>query len=752
MITSGANFHGASSLTCSECHQTDLFCSQCHFGPAGVKVPSGASYTHGDYPHDFLMLTTTGEVCDRCHTITKSYTAQPSTCHNCHETPPVPHPMGQEWISSQGAQFHGDPSILNLSTCNQCHDPSSFCNNCHFGTSGSKTPPGVGWTHQKSAHSQPALVSQETACVKCHSLTISFGQGPGNATCSGCHDGTYPMHTLPYFGTHMSAANDNLKSCQLCHGGTGVNFSGGVSSVECSSCHTAAMAHPTDWQGEGAYSHRDAGEIGVNCVICHDVVEGRFAPLADAPSCYSASFTNADGQTRGCHSLGWLPHASPFADPSLHGVPAKAELIYCQGCHGVPGTTSFSGGSTGVACSACHTAAKAHPTDWQGAGSYSHRTSETSGADCSICHDVVNGRIPPDPGSPSCFDTSFTNSAGQTRSCHEGGPGVPHAPPAVFVAPSAHGPEAKPDLTYCQDCHGRPGTRFFDGGTATACASCHTAAKAHPTDWQGAGAYSHRDAGNKSTVCSLCHDYNEGRIPPMAGTPSCFAASFTNPNGVTRCCHPGGPGVPHAAPAVFVSPSAHGPEAKKDFQFCQTCHGVPGTTLFDGGRATPCQNCHWAAGAHPTDWQGVGSYSHRNAGKMAADCSICHDFTSGRTAPLAGAPSCFSSTFTNGNGQTRSCHPGGPGEAHPVGQPWLDKKNAQFHGDSSLVCSSCHAVSSFCSQCHFGPTGSRSPPGSGWNHGQSGHRSYESYITVCNACHNVNRQYGNPPSNCHNCH
>lgn len=43
-------------------------------------------------------------------------------------------------------------------------------------------------------------------------------------------------------------------------------------------------------------------------------------------------------------------------------------------------------------------------------------------------------------------------------------------------------------------------------------------------------------------------------------------------------------------------------------------------------------------------------------------CSICHDFTQGRPTPDPAAPSCFSANFTNADGSTNECHPGGPGE------------------------------------------------------------------------------------------
>jgi hypothetical protein len=89
-----------------------------------------------------------------------------------------------------------------------------------------------------------------------------------------------------------------------------------------------------------------------------------------------------------------------------------------------------------------------------------------------------------------------------------------------------------------------------------------------------------------------------------------------------------------------------------------------------------------------------------------------------------------------------------------LGQPWLDKNSPDFHGATALAdCSDCHNLSQKCFQCHFGQDGSKSPPGTGWSHGDnSEHEDYESYQNTCNLCHDLNRSYGNEPASCHDCH
>jgi hypothetical protein len=110
-----------------------------------------------------------------------------------------------------------------------------------------------------------------------------------------------------------------------------------------------------------------------------------------------------------------------------------------------------------------------------------------------------------------------------------------------------HGPAARNNLAYCQECHGIPTTIAFDGGFASPGCSedpaCHPDARAHPTNWQGQNdptpdyRSSHRNAGNQVNACPICHDYTQGRPAPDPAAPSCFADSFGGNE-----CHAGGPG------------------------------------------------------------------------------------------------------------------------------------------------------------------------------------------------------------------
>lgn len=165
----------------------------------------------------------------------------------------------------------------------------------------------------------------------------------------------------------------------------------------------------------------------------------------------------------------------------------------------------------------------------------------------------------------------------------------------------------------------------------------------------------------------------------------------------TDSCHANGHGprnVPHAMP--FMAGSAHGPAAKKDMVYCQSCHGTVGgpggNPRFDlplGALKKGCEDCHKPFSAHPplvgstSGWSG-----HSTAGSMGNNCTLCHGVDLSGVGGVG--PGC------------NSCHTGlTPGTITTVG-----------------VCTSCHAkppvtgnhtvhnalvgVAGVCSTCHDG--------------------------------------------------
>ncbi|MDJ0783526.1 MAG: CxxxxCH/CxxCH domain-containing protein [Desulfosarcinaceae bacterium] len=584
-------------------------------------------------------------------------------------------------------------------------------------------------------------------CQTCHQSDLAGGENV--TSCFSCHepDTDFALHPLPYADPdqHGTAARNDQAGCLACHGSAPNRFDGGIiadenlyasESATCASadCHPSAGAHPTNWQGSNdingnGYSatHQvvTSTAIDTSCALCHQISQGGATPLAEAPSCYSATFTNSDGSTTGCHAggPGEGAHPIPYAAANLHGGSAKADLAACQVCHGTAGTTDFDGGISDVSCAAaeCHPAAGAHPTRWLGdnditpAYTSTHRDAANAETGCALCHDVTQGRTPPNTAAPSCFSASFTNSDGSTSGCHSSGPGtVPHALP--YTQPSEHGGAAKADLIACQACHGTPGTTAFNGGVAaTACAAvdCHPVAGAHPTNWQGENdpspSYrsSHRNAGQQATNCALCHDFTDGRTPPLAEAPSCFSASFTNSDGSTSGCHSDGPGAAHALP--FTDPVDHGPEAKADLTACVACHATPADagpgdnprfnlTVGDLPQGCETSGCHSPFTAHPVPlWAGAEATSHVSAGNQAEACAMCH-------------------------GETLS------GEGAAVGP----------------ACTACHElgsplVRSDCTSCHATPPNNNSDASGNRPNRNGAHSAHQGYAGVtdnCSVCHN----------------
>ncbi|HEX9081830.1 MAG TPA: hypothetical protein VF768_06095, partial [Holophagaceae bacterium] len=321
--------------------------------------------------------------------------------------------------------------------------------------------------------------------------------------------------------------------------------------------------------------------------------------------------------------------------------------------------------------------------------------------------------------------------------------------------------------------------RDFGGGVSTmACASCHGVPAPHPAKpWRASAgsAFTHTTTDpSNAGVCAQCH-YPGSPVNP-AGHPATPAPAGTQPGCFNNTmCH-GNAGAPHALGPIWTDPTSsafHGFQAKQDLNYCQVCHGTPGTPAFNGGAAsTACSTCHTAAGAHPTTWYPppVGTFpgyvaSHRNAGNLSA-CGDCHDgLTKGRVAPLPAAPSCFSSTWGNSEHAAVGCHANGPGAApHPV--PYLDLSHttvsqAQFDatcaachavsGSSPIsaapACAACHQVASplaaasgpgTCLSCHVGPAGlPAGPAGTAFPSLPGAHARHMALLTKlsCDSCH-----------------
>lgn len=631
------------------------------------------------------------------------------------------------------------------------------------------------------------------SCKSCHGANFTGSRNPVPG-CFSCHDDGPPftVHPLPYIDAqkHGPAAKKNQLLCRGCHGRPLNNFDGGLvsdpdlfnnpaGSCSTAACHPAAMAHPTNWQGSNedqdpSYdsSHKTVNldTVNTSCVLCHKTEGPGVGPIPEAPSCFTASFTNSDGITTGCHTGGpgfSAPHDLPFTEAASHGTDAKADIANCQQCHGTPGTIGFDGAiaSTGCSTDQCHPAARAHPTNWQGSNDpttdypSSHRTAGSLDTACAICHNVIADAPGPHAKAPSCFSANFTNADGSATGCHTSGPGAPHGIP--FTSPELHGPEAKSDIAYCQQCHGTPNTIRFNGGTAaTACSStdCHPAAAAHPTNWQGTDdgtidyLSTHRNAAKQNTTCAICHDFTEGRTAPDPSAPSCFTAGFTNADGSSTGCHSGGPSTPHALP--FTGADLHGPEAKADLKYCQACHATPSAggpgsnprfNVAVGDLVNGCEDCHTENTAHPfPSWIGTASNSHKTAGNLDAACALCHGAKLLGSAEGGVGPAC-NQCHTAGSplihSNCTSCHNVPPDSSGLAGNSHPNREGA--HGthnalpDVTGLCITCHNGSGTNTAVHFDTTSPANVSGLSTYYAKSGSFSYDSSGRNCSnvSCH-----------------
>ncbi len=596
--------------------------------------------------------------CQRCHGSDFAGGSSKKSCLNsagCHGAGNMAPHSPKPWLSRIGGRTHTTADASNAAGCAVCHTnganssrkpsvaqptgtaPGCFNNTLCHGVEGHV----AGWkaasAHGAAAKSESGGDNGFSACVKCHGN--NYGGGIAEQSClntAGCHGANVaaPHPGKPWKSTtggasHVSTETSNAGQCAVCH-------TGGANSTR---------------------APRTGDAIGLtgcfNNTLCHGVI-GHPAGWKAANQ-HGAEAKKAPTETTGfsscqpCHGAGFINGAAPtcFNSAVCHGSGVNAP-------HAGKPWFSRVGGST-------HTS-----TDTANVGT------------CAICHTVgANSSVKPPAPATMTLAGCFNNTL-----CHFHQ--IPFAPSASIPA-SLHGGEAKKNLTVCQACHGNPGSTKFDGvaladGAKTiACSSCHAFAKAHPTDWQGSGAYSHRTAGNRADACTLCHDVTQGRARPLAAAPSCFAASFTNGINQVRGCHPGGPGaLPHGVPY-----NNHNATARSNFSYCLGCHQI----AVNASKPPGCRNCHLLdpvanpnncischssppnGTAYPNIARSHASHAVMNVANICAEChsglglgTVDHlNRAKARTADVQANPTVFGTlTKTGGlspsyNSATRAC-------------------------------------------------------------------------------------------------
>ncbi len=247
------------------------------------------------------------------------------------------HPTG--WVIGHAAEARD-----NQTRCQFCHGAdfrgnkeAVSCFSCHL-----EGPPQVAqfhihpisWTSGTTviaAHQNFPRNFSWTQCgnAACHGPTLHGGIAGPSCFLAACHAGGPPapaFHTNLFIQpqNHGALAKNEQIFCRNCHGRPPFFFDGGYvadpaignhppGNCSLAFCHPAAMAHPTNWQGtddtdSDGYlaTHRTIIPSAVpgGCVLCHQTSPGGASPLPAAPSCFTGQFTNAAGNTTGCHPGG----------------------------------------------------------------------------------------------------------------------------------------------------------------------------------------------------------------------------------------------------------------------------------------------------------------------------------------------------------------------------------------------------------------------------------------------------------------
>jgi len=495
-----------------------------------------------------------------------------------------------------------------------------------------------------------------SSCAECHGADLSGGTSKvscfGNP--AGCHHGPVAgwVATPPTAQEHGAAAkrapgSSGFASCQICHGNNFTGTTGGPTCLNNAACHGTGVVSPharKPWLGS-TYTHINANaESAPVCAQCH--VPGSPNNPADHPATPAAAGTPPGCYNNTlCHGPTAAPHAVGTAwrdpNPQFHGLTAKQDLSFCQGCHGTPGTTQFNGGTAPASCqtSTCHAQAKAHPIRWYQAPQpfptyvSSHRDSGNRNVACAICHKVDGAGAGPDPNAPSCFSASFNGVT-----CHSGVPGgVNHPVPFQGTAHTVTN-QAGFDSD-CSACHAITGVS--PSGTAPLCTVCHQSGTALPF-----------------ANCTSCHARPpSGTVyPDVAGRHATHDA-LASVTGVCGTCHNG---LDNGSLTHYNRANARpGKDALRvppgDAAFLAVYNAKAGPAAFDNAALT-CANVSCHGGVTAPNWR-TGSID----GNTDVGCRQCHKIGTAaqipeNNSPFSGLHAAHLSTTVGGAILCTECH------------------------------------------------------------------------------------------------
>lgn len=587
-----------------------------------------------------------------------------------------------------------------------------------------------------------AFLENQTPCYDCHGKDLRGGISKvscfsamfGGMTChaqgpSGHPDGWRDPSMHGAAAKSQPGLYTGFSSCQICHGG---DFTGGVAEVSCftastisGACHVRngvpvnAPHAPIPWLTYPSPTHTSTVDdaSGLNaavCAMCHTHGNNLRTPIittyaTGTPGCFNSTL---------CH--GTVGHPPGWAQPSMHGAAAKANLTLCQQCHadnptGGPGSNPrfnvqlgrlVNGSTTG--CEVCHAPLAAHPRVLQIPAVFGVITTITPIGTPWYLHCTV---------SPANFDAC--------THCH---------------GANLDGAGAAAGATGCTFCHlNRVPTTVMD------CASCHSQPPNGTSYPNTAGVHASHGALNVAVVCDACHTglgsitldhFNRakartgslqagavvfGALASTGGLAPAYNA--TTQQCTNTYCH--GNTLDKPATAI-LSPSWNAPfltgVASSD---CTKCHGYPPTTVAPHTSSmtpTQCIGCHPHVNASGTGF--TDPTKHIN-GVIDATSGAAHQFPYPGSIHLSAAVSPFTTCLGCHTDNKTTNYPYPPAAGLPP-----DCQGCHVKAPPGNGCGSCHGSSSTNSLTNGRPNGSAFPDVAG-QHNRGEHN------VACSTCHST---------------
>jgi len=539
-------------------------------------------------------------------------------------------------------------------------------------------------------------------------------------------------------GFHAFAANQDLASCQACHGAN-LDGVGGSTTISCARCHGASWrtsctgchggtdsqtgAPPRTVWGRssetlrvGTHTAHLAASHGLSaavaCATCHAVP-------SDALSAGHANGATADVALTGLAARGvaasWNRAAGTCTTychgATLAGGTQKTPLFTdttgaaraCGACHGAPPPAPH---STSTACGSCHTGYTATTVN---PATHVNGTLDVVAMTCTSCHGSAANAAPPAGTRGETLTSTRAVGAHQKHltggslgaamactECHAVPASTTHADGAVQLAwgPVARAGGASPvfstanlscSSTYCH------GATLAAGGTNQApvwtsgpgqasCGTCHGAPPPAPH--------------STSTACGSCHTGYTATTVNLAthvnGTLDVVAMTCTSCHGkagqTATAAAPlnAAPPVDAAGASTGVRVGAHQKHlvggAYANAMSCATCHATVAT--YTTGHANGVRNVGFTGAANANLQRGTWT---AGAGTSAGSCAStwCH----GAVITRANGPVGGTLTTPAWTGTVATCT-----SCHAVAMTSLSGKHNSESAHRRYACSTCHGT------------------------------------------------------------